>query len=166
LSSLPASFAFLLKKPVEREKFGKLTSSSLSMFIREQAESRGLSLNEKEIRLLSESFGVDTWSIATELDKLSLLNQPSVVAKTSKHSYYQLINLFKSHRSCRSRLIALEILLSDLKEEPAKIFNGLAYGSFFFLPHQEWYQKLADYDVYIKSGRLDYEEALVDLAVS
>ena len=162
----PASFNFLLKKPARHEKFSKLTGRLLLSFIKKEAESRMIQLTDEEVELLSEMFGADTWAVATELDKLSLINQSIELSKSPKYSYYQLINLFKTDYSPFSRLAALETILSGLKEEPARIFNGLAYGRFFFLPTKEWYQKLADYDVQVKSGRLDYEEVLVDLAIS
>ena len=164
--ALPASFNFLLKAPAEYEKFSKLTARLLLSFIKKEAEDRKVQLTDRGVELLAEMFGSDTWAIATELDKLSLINQSAVLPKGPKYSYYQLINLFKTHRSPFLRLVVLETILSGLKEEPARVFNGLAYGRFFFLPTKEWYQKLADYDVQVKSGRLDYEEALVDLAVS
>ena len=49
------------------------------------------------------------------------------------------------------------------QEEPVKIFNIMA--SLSRLP-KELLQEFADYDVKVKSGKLDYEEVLVDLALS
>ena len=59
------------------------------------------------------------------------------------------------------RLVDLEILFGH-QEEPVKIFNILATS---YLNTVFSLQKLADYDAAIKSGKLDYEEALVDLAL-
>lgn len=162
----PASLKFLCRAPAQHEKFGRLTPKSLFVFIQKEAENRGLKLGKQEINLFCELFGDDTWAIVTELDKLSLSNRLVLPIRTKHYSYYQLMNLLKSGRLPRLRLIALEMLLSDLKEEPSRIFNGLGYGRFFFLPPEQWYQKLADYDAAVKAGKLDYEEALVDLALS
>ncbi len=49
------------------------------------------------------------------------------------------------------------------REEPAKIFNILASRNYL---SPEMLKKLADYDVAVKSGKMDYDEVLVDLALS
>ena len=54
---------------------------------------------------------------------------------------------------------ALETMLA-LSDPPAKIFNILA---------SQWAEKtphMAEYDLAVKSGKVDYEEALVDLLIS
>ncbi|TSC96136.1 MAG: hypothetical protein Athens101426_490 [Parcubacteria group bacterium Athens1014_26] len=59
------------------------------------------------------------------------------------------------------RLAALEEFLSR-SQEPAMIFNMIAvspYGS------PAWKQKMADYDVAIKSGKLEYEEVLTNMTI-
>jgi len=165
LSSPPTAFGFLLKKPTESEKFGILDKEKLAVFIKKEALERGLEISGRDLKLVAEAFKTDTWAIATELDKLALFyeNQPD---SKRKKSYYELIGALKSASDPKSRLIALEFLLDDLNEEPARIFNSLPYGNFFFLSRGEWYKKLADYDAAVKSGKLDYAEVLVDLALS
>ena len=58
----------------------------------------------------------------------------------------------------RVRLTALETLLA-MNDPAAKLFNILA---------SQWKEKIpqfAKYDLAIKSGKLEYEEALVDLVI-
>ncbi len=59
------------------------------------------------------------------------------------------------------KITALERLFIG-QEEPVKIFNILASQN--RLPIG-LIQKLADYDAMVKSGRIDYEEVLLDLAL-
>ncbi len=60
------------------------------------------------------------------------------------------------------KIIELEkLFIAD--EEPIQIFNIMA--SLKQLP-LNLIKKLADYDVMVKSGKIDYEEILVDLALS
>jgi len=58
-------------------------------------------------------------------------------------------------------LVALEIILSDRKDDPARVFNSLAYR----LGSEGEARLYADYDVAVKSGKLEYEEVLLELAL-
>ncbi|KKU34661.1 MAG: hypothetical protein UX49_C0038G0001, partial [Candidatus Wolfebacteria bacterium GW2011_GWC2_46_275] len=60
-----------------------------------------------------------------------------------------------------SKLTPLERLFIN-QEEPAKIFNIFAKNQFIDLATV---RMLADYDIAIKSGKLDYETAFVDLCL-
>jgi hypothetical protein len=73
-------------------------------------------------------------------------------------NYWGLINGLKSF-DIKNRLYAFETMLAG-NDPPAKIFNILA---------SQWQEKIphmAEYDLAIKSGKVDYEEALVDLLIS
>ena len=72
-------------------------------------------------------------------------------------NYWGLLNGVKGY-DVRSRLSALETLLA-MNDPAAKLFNILA---------SQWKEKIpqfAKYDAAIKSGKLEYEEALVDLVI-
>jgi hypothetical protein len=107
----------------------------------------------------------DTWRLVTEIQKLSFLGKPVIEIKDLEDlgleqipDFWSLILGFKS-RNLNQRLWALERIFGQ--NEPAgKIFNLLAYQ----LP--EKINNFAEYDLMVKSGKLEYEEALVDLVVN
>ena len=73
-------------------------------------------------------------------------------------NYWGLINGLKNF-DIKNRLYAFEMMLAA-NDPPAKIFNILA---------SQWQEKtphMAEYDLAVKSGKVDYEEALVDLLIS
>jgi hypothetical protein len=158
--------AFFLKKPVISDKYELPKGQKISDFIKKEAEERGLVLSVETAREIADAFGSDTWMIATELDQLALSGKADFKMKGKNLNYFSLSNVLKSGRGIGEKLNALELLISVLKEEPARIFNGLPYGRYFSEEPGKWYEKLADYDAMVKSGKLDYEEVLLDLALS
>ncbi len=157
----PASFSFLLEKPVVSQEFPAIKKGAeLNSFITKEVAVRGMKLTTDQVSDLSDVFGGDLWAIATELDKMRLSSKIAI-PRAPNEDYFKLINTIKSGYDVKSRLSALEIILSDRGDEPAKVFNMLCYG--FNSP--ELIKKLADYDVMIKSGRLEYEEALLEIAL-
>lgn len=161
-----ADFKFLFETDIKSQEFEELGEAGLTKFIKNEAAKRGLELKDDQISLLKDNFGVDTWSIATELDKLSLSGEGlSLRRRSQAPEYFQALNVFKSGRSLNHKLWALEALLSQLREDPARIFNSLPYGR-PPIDQKKWLNMLADYDVAVKSGKLDYEEVLTDLAIS
>ncbi|MBZ1348910.1 MAG: hypothetical protein KY053_01600 [Candidatus Liptonbacteria bacterium] len=170
LSSKPKEFVFLVKKPTIVEKFDQFSKekekNKIFSFIKKEAALREFEISEKNIFSLIENFGADTWALVTELDKINFSQEFPVYHQFKKLEYFKLTDSLKKSRDKKERLIALELLLSGLKEEPARIFNNLAYGNFFYLSCGDWYKKLADYDVFIKTGKMDYKEALLDFIIS
>ena len=63
-----------------------------------------------------------------------------------------------AHGDLQTKISTLERLLAE-KGDGAKIFNVLAYQK------KEHIVQFADYDVAIKSGKIDYEEALLDFVL-
>jgi DNA polymerase III delta subunit len=167
---------FLLKKPATFEEFGNLSGYNPELFIRSEAKKMGLALQSDAAQFLAEVYRENTWGLVTELQKIgNLKNGPeaeqarygaSAVGRRDLENldleiapnYWAAINGLKS-RGAASRLVALEILLAT-GDPPPRIFNILA---------SQWREKIpqmAEYDLKIKSGKMDYEEALLDLAIS
>lgn len=159
-SKAPAKLSFLISKPSRSQEFGLLSGKELENFILKEAEDRGVKLKTGVVGELAQGFGGDTWSIVTELDKLVLMKKQVVEAKALPN-YYELINGLKYGRDIRSRVVALELILSERKDDAARVFNSIAYK----LKSAREAVLLADYDVAVKSGKLDYEEVLLDLAL-
>ena len=74
-------------------------------------------------------------------------------------AFFPLIQTLKKPGNVRACLAALGYLLAT--EDPAAVFNVTAS-----IADPNLTVQMADYDVLIKSGKLEYEEALTDLAVS
>lgn len=160
-----ATFNIFLKKPSQIQVFPALKEAEIAAFIKESAGTLRLKLDIATVKSIAQTFGSDTWGIATELGRMALAGdevKPSFSIHKSADNFFQLINTIKYGRSLKDRLVALELILSDRKDEPAKVFNMLAYR----LRSEEEAVLLADYDIAVKSGKLEYEEVLLDYALS
>ena len=161
------AFDFLLKKPVLTQEFKNLAAGQFEFFIKKEAEKRGVELTADASAFLAESFNEDSWSLINELEKLSLFNDKNFNSQrlkeivennkpTSFNEFFSQVKNLLWSRSFEQKLVNLEFLL--LREDSAKIFNFLA--SFSNNP-AELTRKFADYDIAVKSGKMDYEEALL-----
>jgi DNA polymerase III delta subunit len=159
----PAAFAFLTTK-ARCETFDAPTGPALQAFVKQEAARRGIELERAAVRAIERASGGDTWWIATELDRAALLGATIVTLRDlpgldlEEAGVEGLLEELRSF-SRSARLAALEKLVRR-RHDPAMIFNRLAYRDAKKLP------VFADYDVLVKSGKLDYEEALLALAIN
>lgn len=165
----PKDFIFLLGKPVLFQEFDYLTGVKLKKFLQKEAESRMISLDADSQDLLARVYASDIWGLITELDKLALLDEKLINLKILKQhlnvslpvNVFNLINQMRSLKNKGARLSLLEELMAK-SQDPAMIFNILAiypYGD------RRWKKKAADCDVLVKSGKLEYEEALLEMVL-
>ncbi len=146
------------------QEFETLKGEAWRKFIRAEAEKKGLNLAPAALELLAQAYGGDSWRLVTELEKLALLSGRQVEKKDLEALAVEITPDFWGTmyglRSPRvgERLATLEKLF--IGNEPAgKIFNILS---------AQWQEKLpafAAYDTAVKTGRCDYEEVLLDLAL-
>ncbi len=164
-SNKPTGFATLLREPTKTQDFPVLKDADIDNFVKHTAKTLGIAIDAPMVKAFTRTFGSNTWGIATELEKM-MLNESQVKPALSIHkpadNFFQLLNTLKYGRSIKDRLVALEVILSDRKDDPAKVFNMLAYR----LRDQAEANLLADYDVAVKSGKLEYEEVLLDYILS
>ena len=164
-------FSFLLKKPILFQEFKILESAQFEFFIRKEAEKRSLNLSAWAIGFLAEIFKGDSWAMINELEKLILIDKKNLEINKlqeivdyyqpiAQQNFFYAVNGILRNSSIGQKLVNLENLLA-YQEEPAKIFNFLA--SLANTP--PLIKKMADYDVAIKSGKMDYEEVLVDFVL-
>jgi DNA polymerase III delta subunit len=165
-------FDFLLQKPVYYQEFKKLKAKELAFFIRKEAEKRNLKFEPKAKEYLirwQEYTNTDSWALVNELDKIALAGFPqpvsaghleSLIPFSYREKIFDLAGILAGRNSLKKKIVALEQLLIQ-KEPAAYAFNLLSYGAPVNL-----LLKLADYDVSVKSGGLDYEEVLLDLALA
>ncbi len=159
------SLGFLLEKPALSQMFAHLIGNEREAFLIAEAKKLGLALDDFSMRFLSDVYKENTWGLVTELQKLSGLDRKVVTKKDLEAfdlevapDYWAILNSLRG-REIGNRLWALEKMLA-FGDPPPKIFNILA---------SQWREKtaeMAEYDMKIKSGKLDYEEALVDLVIS
>jgi DNA polymerase III delta subunit len=157
---LPKPFAFLLEKPCVSQEFDELSAEETLLFVANEAAERGLQLDAKKIKEIARHFGNDSWAIASELDSLKYSSAKELEAQTTA-SYFGLTNCLKGNYGLEKKLPALERLLSELHEDPARIFNGMAYK----IMSEKMALQYAEYDVSIKSGFIEYDEILLDYAL-
>jgi DNA polymerase III delta subunit len=160
---------FLLDKPTISQKFENLEGAEFIAFLGAEAKKLGLRLGVPAAQFLAEVYAGNSWALATELQKLSAYKKVGSATATIEKkdlesfdleaapNYWMLLNGVKSY-DLRNRLYALEKLFAT-NDPPAKLFNILA---------SQWKEKLpqcAEFDFAVKSGKLEYEEALVALVI-
>ncbi|MDP3014820.1 MAG: hypothetical protein Q8N28_00105 [bacterium] len=176
---------FMIKKAFKVEEFKELKNENWRFFVQKEAKERKAVLTPGAVNFLAEVYKNDNWGLVNELDKISLWHSNSApspidiedLKKIGDYNYespdiFAFINavslptadLSQGERNwpLARRIIALEKLFIS-QEEPVKIFN--IFASLNRLPRQI-IEKLADCDIMVKSGKMDYEEVLVDLALS
>jgi DNA polymerase III delta subunit len=156
----PPALAFLKEKPCRHQEFPLLAGRGLKSFIEAEAARRKMKLKSGMAEGLAQAFEGDSWAIVTELDKLALMREQVLEARPAPN-YYELVNSLKYSIEPQLKLVALEFILSDRRDEARRVFNSLAYR----LRNRAEAELLADYDVAAKSGKLGYEEILLDLAL-
>jgi len=168
-------FEFLLKDEIKSYEFKNLSGPHMEFFIKKESEERKINLAPDAVALLVKVFQNDTWGLVTELDKLQLLysepvEEKKITAKDLENfltyfeepALFQFIDAVSKNKHFSQKIYNLENLILN-KEDGAKIFNIFATRPFLGF---ETIQALADYDVLVKSGKLDYELALFDLILS
>ena len=158
-----APYKFIEKKTNKFEKFDDLKGPELIKFIKNEQERLGLSLTQEEILMIVNSIGSDSWRIVTEMDQMALKKTKKLEGEQydSQPDYFPSLNGLKRGRTPGERLTALEQLISARRDDPARIFNGLAYQ----LSSAKEAQMYANYDVAVKAGKLEYEEVLLAIAL-
>jgi DNA polymerase III delta subunit len=157
------ALGFLIEKPTLFQKFENLEGPAWTSFIIAEAKKLGVSLSASAAQFLGTVYQGNTWALITELQKLAGLkstidkNDLDALDLEAAPNYWALLNGLKS-TDARMRLVTLEKMLV-LNDPPPKIFNILA---------AQWQEKtpqIAELDFAVKSGKLEYEEALLQLLI-
>jgi len=149
---------------IKTQPFPHLAGVKWEEFVSELAKENGAALQPSALKFLAEVYQNDTWGLVTEIQKIALLLKKNIELKDLEKlglevspDFFGLLGGLKN-QELDKRLVALEKLFL-LNEPMPKIFNMIAYQ----IP--EKLGQLARYDVLVKSGKLDYEEVLVDLVI-
>lgn len=166
---VPKDMLFLVNSPAISETFEPLSDGKLSFFIAMEAKKHSIHITPEAADFLVFALRRDTQLIMNELEKIALYyNEPSrelsrqdvelLVDYLESPDIFAFTNAVSKQGPLASRLTPLERLFMN-REEPAKIFNIFAKNPFIDLTTL---RVLADHDILIKSGKLDYETALLD----
>ena len=155
---LGKDFSFLLKKPVLSQGFELLNGAQTVSFIKKEAEKRKLKLLPETINALIQANGSDLWGIIREIEKIVLGGE--VGQTVTVPDFFAMISKLSGRAPFSLKISALTWLLET--DDAAKVFNMVSA----FTKVTADKVKMADYDVAIKSGKLEYEEALLDLVIS
>lgn len=169
---IPKDLLFLLNTPTYVESFDPLPDAKLAFFIATEAKKQGILVSPEAADFLVFALRRDTQLIMNELEKIALyyndtskeLSRQDVellVDYLESPDIFAFTNAVSRQGPIASRLTPLERLFIN-QEEPAKIFNIFAKNQFIDLATV---RMLADYDIAIKSGKLDYETAFVDICL-
>ncbi len=153
------ALAFLTQKPVLSQQFKPFTGAELTEWVKDEAKKRGVSVSSGILSYLQLNYASNLWGIITELDALAL-EKKGAHETLEDHDllhadFFGLIRMLRPGAPLPQLLPALEILLD--RDDPAKIFNMLAALA---SPNEK--PLYADYDIAVKSGKLDYDTALLD----
>lgn len=167
--TLPRDFDFLPKEPAVSQEFENFEGMELQRFIIREAKKRGISLDGESRELLVGAYKGDSWGLITELDKLALLDEKKITYSIlERHlTVAASLNIFNALDKIRAaynigqKLSVLEELFFR-SQEPAMIFNRLSVSPY---AERDFKVKMADYDAAVKSGKLEYEEALLSICL-
>lgn len=160
----PKDLGFLAEPPVLWQEFELLKGEKWRLFVKKEAEKFGVGLSAAAMEHLARVFEGQGWRLSTELQKLSGLGKRTVEKSDLENLSLDIAPVFwEGLSNLRSRninqcLAALQKLFGQ--NEPAgKVFNIIS---------AVWPEKIAAfaaYDLAVKSGKMDYEEALLDLVI-
>lgn len=164
------ALGFLIEEPSFFQKFENLEGSAWIELINKEAKDFDLALDLPAAQFLAAVYQGNAWALVTELQKLSSWGASSSFKSPSRlitkkdldqfdleaaPNYWALLNGLKGS-DVGMRLTAFEKMLA-LNDPAAKIFNILA---------SQWQEKIpqiAEFDFAVKSGMLEYEEAILEL---
>ncbi len=153
--SLPKTFKILSGAEVISQEFDNLDPAHLGAFTKIEAQKQNFKLSDSLLQSLVWKYAKDTWGLVNEIERLALGGNPETVLR--EQDFFSAISQLEYGKAASAKLPILERLMNS--EDPAKIFNILAAMA-------RNKNKMADYDLAIKSGKLEYEEVLTDLALS
>ncbi|KKU14633.1 hypothetical protein A3A20_02615 [Candidatus Wolfebacteria bacterium RIFCSPLOWO2_01_FULL_45_19] len=151
----PGEYEFLKTKPALSQFFGGLRGEKFYDFIAKEATERGVALPSGKLREIAIVCAGNTWDAVNELEKIHL-SGGKYAGEIAREDFFWLVSAVS-----RGKLSALERLFLQ-KEDGGKIFNILAA---YMTKKGERVTEFADYDVAVKSGKLDYEMALLDFCL-
>lgn len=165
-------FAFLCGDTVTSQEFPRLTERALEAFLKHEADTREVSFAPDAWRFFCEYVNANaepSWTGVNELDKVALARFPQPVSLVNLRTLIDWLSRRDVSYSARQilsspgvdrKLVYLEALFAQ-HEAPSYIFNSLGFQA-----QGKTALALAEYDISVKRGGLEYEEALLDFVLS
>ncbi len=152
---LPKDFAFLYADGIgpAKAEFKGLEGMNLLKFLKADAAEKNLSVSDEQLRVIGEVYDGDTWGAVTEIERVA--SGGAVAEKKTAFDFIGLIRSIVGGGRLEAKLKALFVLCKY--DEPAKVFNMVAA----FASGRDKV-RMADYDIAIKAGKFEYEEALLE----
>ncbi len=153
----PKAFACLMQPPATAQEFAPLQGMQFEEFIKRESSRLECRLTPQLLRDLALRFAGNSVALVTELEVLALLPNDNIKKTNAPPPdlvAFRAVTTIRPGRPSQT-LPILEQLLSQ--EDPAYIFNLIAHQA-----DARYKTQLADYDIAVKSGKLDYETALTD----
>lgn len=166
------ALSFLLAKSEKQQQFGELTGKLLEVFIRREAQNNNVVFSSEGLRAFCETveqLPERGWRVSNEIEKFSLMSKEKPIGANDVYKHipfvpnramYSLVRDITFGKTAGIRLSSLEEAFLR-GSAPAYVFNSLVY--------QLQGEKLligAAFDVAIKSGALEYEEALTGIGLA
>ena len=160
----PKPLSFLGNPPVLSQSFEILRGEEWKRFVLKKASELKVVFSAPALALFVRAYEGNSWALVMDLEKLACLGR-EINEKALSESGVEVAPdfwaLFGGLRSGRreERLSMLEKVLS-MNEPAPKVFNILS---------SLWKEKasaMAEYDRAVKWGKIEYEEALLDLVLS
>ncbi len=155
-SKPPAPYKFLIDEAQSSQEFGEPDDKELDAFIKKESKERGADLDKDSAAELKAKWDGDLWGIATDIEVLALGGKGMEINKMPE--FFALVNGIQYGNDLKRKILSLEYLVDGRKDDPAYVFNSLSYGA-----KGAVLKKMAAYDLSVKSGGMEYEEALLDL---
>jgi hypothetical protein len=141
----------------ESFSFDFLEGPEFLAWAEKMVKQRGLTLSRSELAPLLNVYAKDSWGLTTELEVIALGRK--IEGARQVPDFFPLVQRLKAASPLAYRLTALAHLLEH--EDPGAVFNIAAA----LMPPQAK-AVMANYDVAVKSGKLEYEEVLLDFVLS
>jgi DNA polymerase III delta subunit len=160
----PKPLVFLGSPPVLSQNFEILKGEEWKKFVSKKASELKVVFSAPALEIFARAYEGDSWALMMDLEKLKCLGREVTEKDLGEFGlevapdFWALFGGLRSNRK-EERLSMLEKVFS-MNEPAPKIFNILA---------SLWKEKasaMAGYDRAVKWGKIEYEEALLDLVLS
>lgn len=162
---IPELFEPLAAGSSINKKFPLYDEAELRGFLKKEGKRRGLLLSDADCDNLTYGYGRDLQSLINEIDRLSLSGESLDKDNYAGTDLFALVNNIRFGRNKAQKLLALELILSKLGVDSSHAFNLMTSFAPKTMSPEDWFKLLSDYDILVKSGKIGYEEALLDLAL-
>lgn len=161
------NFSFLLDPDVKTSEYEELSEKKLEVFLIREAKRYGVNFDVDAWKLFIshiETFPLKSAAGARELEKCALFSTKKIITKeelktiiqtSETKDVYSIAKSLVFEKRLEKRIAILERALIN-KVDAGHLFNTLVY-----VVNGKDAERLADFDIKVKSGNAEYEEVLI-----